>query len=233
MVLCGAVMFCLKDALFEVVLAPKSSDFVSYKLLESLVGPLSEFDVSLINVNLAQQFMIHLKVALWAGALCVSPYILYVMFGYVAPALYEKERKYAIAAVGCGYFMFVTGVLLNYFVIFPLTFRFLGTYQVSQDVVNMISLESYVGTLGMLCLVMGVVFEMPVLCWLLGKMGVLSAKMMQKARRYAIVAIVAISAIITPSGDAFTLIVVSLPIYLLYELSVCVLKINDNKKLNI
>ena len=120
--------------------------------------------------------------------------------------------------------MFLLGVMLNYFLIFPLTFRFLGTYQVSADVGNLISLESYVSTLLMLCLMMGVVFELPVLCWLLAKMGMMKAAFMKKYRRHAVVIIVILAAVITPTGDAFTLSLVALPIYLLFELSVLIVK---------
>ncbi len=227
---CGVAMFCVKEPLFDLVLAPKDSNFVSYRLLEKLVGNVPAFDVELINVNLAQQFMIHLKVAMWAGVVLVSPYIIYVLFGFVAPALYENEKKYATLMVVSGYVMFMVGVLLNYLMIFPLTFRFLGTYQVSSEVVNMISLESYVGTLLMLSLVMGVVFEMPVLSWLLAKIGALKSAAMRQVRRYAIVVIMILSAIITPSGDAFTMLMVALPIYLLYEASILVVKRTEKKE---
>ena len=123
----GIVAFCFKDLLFRIVLAPKNSDFVTYRLFERLVGSLKPFDVSLININLAQQFIIHLKMALWMGLLVVSPYVVVVLFGFIAPALYASERKPVVKAVVGGYLMFLVGVLFNYFLIFPLTFRFLGT----------------------------------------------------------------------------------------------------------
>ena len=159
----GIAAFCFKNLLFTVVLAPKSPDFVTYRLFERLVGPLQSFEVGLINIELAQQFIIHLKVALWMGLIIVSPYVLYVLFGFVAPALYDAERRHAVKAVVGGYIMFLLGVLLNYFLIFPLTFRFLGTYQVDPSVNNVISLDSYISTLLMLSLAMGIIFELPVL----------------------------------------------------------------------
>ena len=220
----GIAAFCFKNLLFTVVLAPKSPDFVTYRLFERLVGPLQSFEVGLINIELAQQFIIHLKVALWMGWIIVSPYVLYVVFGFVAPALYDAERRQAVKAVVGGYIMFLLGVLLNYFLIFPLTFRFLGTYQVDPSVNNVISLDSSISTLLMLSLAMGIIFELPVLCWLLAKMGIMKAAFMKKYRRHAIVAVVVIAAIITPTGDAFTLMLVSLPIYLLFELSVLIVK---------
>jgi sec-independent protein translocase protein TatC len=157
-------------------------------------------------------------------------YVLYLLFHFVAPGLYAHERRYAVSAVGSGYLMFLMGVALNYFIIFPLTFRFLGTYQVSPDVPNRIALTSYVGMLLMLCLVMGVMFELPVLSWLLAKVGVLKADFMTRYRKHAIVVIVILAAVITPTGDAITMSVVALPIYLLYEVSVLVVKRVSAKK---
>lgn len=120
--------------------------------------------------------------------------------------------------------MFIIGVLLGYFLIFPLTLRFLGTYQVSSEVENMISIQSYIGTFMMMNLLMGIVFELPVLCWLLGRLGLLDSTIMRRFRKHAIVAILIISAIITPTSDIFTLMLVALPIWLLYEISIYVVK---------
>ena len=120
--------------------------------------------------------------------------------------------------------MFIIGALVNYFLIFPLTVRFLGTYQVSTDVTNMLTLDSYIDNLMMLTLMMGVVFELPVICWLLGKMGLINSGMMAKYRRHAFVAILILAAIVTPTGDPFTLFAVSLPIWLLYEASIRIIK---------
>ena len=226
----GIVAFCFKSLLFTVVLAPKSPDFVTYRLFERLVGPLQPFQVDLVNIELAQQFIIHMKMALWMGIILVSPYVLYVLFGFVAPALYEAEKKYVVKAVSGGYVMFLLGVLLNYFLIFPLTFRFLGTYQVDPSVGNVISLGSYVSTLLMLSLAMGVVFELPVLCWLLAKMGIMKAAFMKKYRRHSIVVIVVLAAVITPTGDAFTLSLVALPIYLLFEISVLIVRRTERNR---
>ena len=223
-VLCAIAAFCCKDWLFAVVMAPSKSDFVTYALFARLTGVNTDFRIQLFNPELAQQFLVHMRVALWMGLLIVSPYLLYLLFHFVAPGLYEHERRYAVRAVGGGYVMFVLGVALNYFVIFPLTFRFLGTYQVSSEVPNQIALTSYISMLLMLCFLMGVVFELPVLCWLLAKIGVLKADFMTKYRKHAVVVILIIAAVITPTGDALTLSIVALPIYLLYEVSVMIVK---------
>ena len=215
----AAVAFCMKEELFAVVLAPRTSDFITFRLMG--VEP---FSIHLMNTGLTEQFMIHLKTAMYAGLLVASPYIIYLLFRFVSPALYDNERKYATALVGSGYLMFMLGTVLNYFLIFPLTVKFLGTYQVSEDVANMLTLQSYMDTLLMMCLVMGIVFELPVVSWLLGKMGLINASMMRMWRKHAIVAILIVSAIITPTTDAFTLFIVALPIWLLYEVSILIVK---------
>lgn len=219
------VAFLFKDAVFSVILAPKYDDFVIYRLLdrisEWLTGTgMQGFSVKLINTGLAQQFVVHMKVSLYVGLLFSSPYILYLLFRFISPALYADERKYSLQVVSWGYLMFLFGVLLSYFLIFPLTFRFLGTYQVSEDVTNMITLDSYIGTLMTLNLAMGIVFELPLLCWLLAKLGILNVDFMKRFRKHAVVVILIAAAIITPTSDAFTMLVVALPIWLLYEASI-------------
>ena len=124
--------------------------------------------------------------------------------------------------------MFLIGTFTNYFMVFPLTVRFLGTYQVSPDVANMLTLQSYIDTLLGMSLVMGVIFELPVVCTLLGCMGLITPKQMTRYRRYAIVAILVVAAIITPTTDMFTLFIVALPIYLLYEISIQIVKITKH-----
>ena len=163
-----------------------------------------------------------MKAALCVGVLCASPYILYQLFRFVSPALYADERKYVVRVVGGGYAMFLLGVSISYFLIFPLTFRFLGTYQVSGEVENMISLQSYISTLMTMSLAMGLVFEIPILSWLFAKLGFLSAGFMRRYRKHAVVVILVVAAIITPTSDVFTLSLVALPMWLLYEVSIWV-----------
>ena len=215
--LAAAVAFVMKDELFAVVLAPRTSDFITYRLMG--VEP---FSIHLMNTGLTEQFMIHLKTAMYAGVLVASPYIIYMLFGFIAPALYDNERHYATLLCTSGYLMFMLGTALNYLLIFPLTLKFLGTYQVSADVANMLTLQSYMDTLLMMNLVMGIVFELPVVSWILGKMGLINAQMMSTMRRHAVVVILIVAAIITPTTDAFTLFVVALPIWLLYEMSIVI-----------
>ena len=222
----AVVAFVLKEQLLGVVLAPRSSDFVTYRLLG-----VTPFHLHLMNTGLTEQFMIHMRTALYAGLLAASPYVLYELFRFVSPGLYQNERRYAGWIVGAAYVMFLVGTLVNYFVVFPLTVRFLGTYQVSPDVANMLTLQSYVDTLLGMSLVMGVVFELPVVCGLMGRMGLLNDQWMSDYRRHAIVAILVVAAIITPTTDVFTLFVVALPIYLLYEVSIWIVRITKQNNL--
>jgi sec-independent protein translocase protein TatC len=221
----GIIAFCMKEELFSIVLAPCSSDFITYKLLGA-----EAFRIHLMNTGLTEQFMIHMKTAIYVGMLVASPYILYELFRFVSPGLYQNERHYAVWIVGAAYVMFLVGTLINYFVVFPLTVRFLGTYQVSPEVANMLTLQSYIDTLLGMCLVMGVVFELPVVCALMGRMGLLTDHFMATYRRHAVVAILVVAAIITPTTDVFTLFVVSLPIYLLYEISIQIVRITKLNK---
>lgn len=211
--------FMFKDQLFDVVLAPRNSDFISYRLLN-----IPAFSVQLINTALTEQFMVHMRTAVYVGLLLASPYIIYQLFAFVAPALYANERRYAIWIGGAAYVMFVLGTMLNYFLIFPLTLRFLGTYQVSTDVTNMLTLQSYIDTLISMSFMMGIISELPVVCAIMGRMGIINAKIMTTYRRHAVVAILIVAAIVTPTTDIFTLLIVSLPIWMLYEASIWIVK---------
>ena len=221
-VVMGVVAFCLKEPLFDIVLAPKDSDFITYRWLGG-----EAFSINLINTGLAEQFLIHMKVALMVGILVASPYILFLLFRFIAPALYENERRYSVRITVAAYAMFLLGIVVNYFIIFPLTVRFLGTYQVSETVSNMLTISSYIDTLMMMSLIFGIIFEIPVVCWLLAIFGLLKASWMNQYRRHAVIAILILAAAITPTGDALTLVIVALPIWLLYEVSILIVKISN------
>lgn len=224
-VISGIGAFCMKDYLFDVVLAPCHSDFITYRLLGA--GP---FSLHLINTGLAEQMMIHLKVALCVGVVVVSPYIVYVLFGFISPALYEDERRYSVRLTLSAYLMFILGLVVNYLLIFPLTVRFLGLYQVSEEVDNMLTISSYIDTLLMMSIMFGIVFEIPVVSWLFAKFGLLRAEWMKQCRRHAIVAILVVAAVITPTTDIITLFVVSLPIWILYEASIWIVGCEEKNR---
>lgn len=234
-VVCAVGAFFFKDELFSVILAPRDDSFIIYRLLGS-VGRLfssdgsSSFSIQLVNTGLAEQFLIHMKVSVYAGVVVASPYIIYSLFRFISPALYDDERRYSSRVIVAGYVMFMLGVLLSYLLIFPLTLRFLGTYQVSSDVENMITLQSYIDTFMMLTMLMGILFELPVVCWLLGKLGILTAGFMSRFRRHAIVVILVVAAVITPTSDVFTLLIVAMPVWLLYEASILVVGKTGKKR---
>lgn len=229
---CGVfsiIAFIFKNELFDIVLAPKSDSFITYRILDEIcrkfgVESPENFDIQLINTGLAQQFIIHMKTALCAGVVFAAPYALYQIFTFVSPGLYRNEREYTSRVIISGYVMFLIGTALSYFIIFPLTFQFLGTYQVDDVVVNMISLDSYMSTLIVMCLCMGIICELPVISWLCAKMGFLTASFMSQYRKHAIVIILIVAAIITPTSDIFTLMLVTVPIWLLYEISIQIVR---------
>jgi sec-independent protein translocase protein TatC len=231
----ASVSFVCKEQVFSLLLAPKNPDFFMYAWFGSIQSHIASYwyfaevsaqavEVQLINNELANQFIMHIKASFAVGVVCASPYIIYLLFRFISPALYAHERRMSIVFCCISYILFVVGVVLSYCIIFPFTFRFLSSYYVSADVVNLISLESYMQSLFTISLLMGIMFEIPVFCWILAKLQLLRAQVMKRYRRHAIVAIVIVAAVITPTGDVFTLLLVSLPLCLLYELSIGVVQ---------
>ncbi len=217
----AVIAFCLKDQLFALLLAPKDSQFITYRWL----GNDESFDLHLVNTELTEQFMVHMRVALAIGVLAASPYIIFVLYQFISPALYEQERRYSVRLTVAAYVMFFVGIVVNYLLVFPLTVRFLGTYQVNSGVENMLTITSYIDTLLLMSIVFGIIFEIPVLAWLLAKSGLIRSEWMTRYRRHALVAILVLAAIITPTSDIVTLLVVSFPIWFLYEASILIVKL--------
>lgn len=200
-----------KEFVFRIVFAPSKPDFVLYRQINSVVDALGltsmrleDFSVQIINTELSSQFMTHISVSFYFGLLAASPYIVYKLFCFVRPALYENEQRYSIVMVVAIYTLFASGLLMNYFVIFPISFRFLGTYQVDASVVNTITLSSYISSFTLLSLTMGLVFEIPILAFTLGKMGIITAQMLANYRRIAFIVIMVIAAFITPPRCLYT-----------------------------
>lgn len=230
-VLAGAI-FCFKTETFNLLLAPHNYDFWTFSAIERLLGRLGmdfhfeEYHIQLISTELSAQFMTHITVSCVLAVLLASPYILFELFRFVSPALYESERRYSYLVAGVIYLLFILGLLMSYFVLFPISFQFLATYQVDEDIVNTITLDSYISTFITLTFMMGVVFQLPVFAFILGKMGFIDAPLLRRYRPYAFVLIMIVAAIITPP-DIFTLVLVTIPIYLLFELSILVLPRNS------
>ena len=225
----AVVVFCFKDITWQLLLAPSEYDFCTYRWIERCIKSIGydfhfqEFHVDMIATDLSSQFMRHITTACYLGLLGASPYILFELFRFVSPALYENERKYSSLVAIIIYILFIIGVLMSYFVLFPISFRFLGTYSVSDRVVSNITLDSYITTFVSLTLIMGVVFQLPVVAFFLGKMGVVNAEMLSKYRKHAFIIIMVAAAAITPP-DLMTLILVTIPLYLLFEISVRVVR---------
>lgn len=216
----------------QVILAPCQDDFIFYEWLKNfgewfqLEGDFftEHFQVKLININLAAPFFIHLSTAFWMSVVTAMPYLFYEIWGFIQPALYPNERSGVRKALAIGTVMFFLGVLLGYFMVYPLTLRFLSTYQLSTLIENQISLNSYIDNFMMLVLCMGLAFELPLVTWLLSLLGIVNRRVLRTYRRHAVVVIVIAAAIITPTGDPFTLAVVAIPLYLLYEMSIWMIK---------
>ena len=226
-------IFCFKAPTFDILLAPSDSSFVTYRLVEDLMQKVDKsfffepFDIELIATDLSSQFVTHLTTSIYLGLLCTSPFIMYELFRFITPALLENERKYSTKIMISIYFLFIIGVLMSYYILFPISFRFLGTYSVADKVHTMITLDSYISTFVSLTLLLGIVFQLPVIAFILAKMGILNASQMSKYRKHALIAIMVIAAIITPP-DMMTLILVSLPLYFLYELSIYIIPNSKN-----
>lgn len=224
----GVLLFIFMKPLFDkVILAPCSGDFPLYRLLNYLDSGSDSawlpglgsdgFQVTLINIELASQFFIHMSLSCWLAVILTFPIIIYEFWTFVRPGLYAHERRGAVKAFAFGNLMFFAGVAVGYFLVFPLTLRFLADYQLSSQIPNTITISSYIDNFLIIILLMGLVFELPLLAWLLGKMGLLSRAFFSRYRKHAIVLLLILAAIITPTGDPFTLFMVFLPIYLLWE----------------
>lgn len=229
MLVLGTAIFCFKEQTFNILFAPNSSNFITYRAIEEicqLIGmnvAFEPFTIQLINTELSSQFMTHLTTSVYLALLVSSPYILTELLRFVTPALYDNEKKYSTRICVTVFMLFLVGVIMSYYVIFPFSIRFLGTYQVSADVVNMISLSSYISTFTTLTFMMGIVFQIPIICFFMAKMGILSSTFMKHYRRHALILIMIVAAVITPP-DLFTLILVTVPMYALYEISITIVK---------
>lgn len=221
------VAFLNREFVFDyVILGPSSSDFITNRLLCKLGELLSvnalcidDMKLQIININMSGQFLTHMYISIVAGFIFSFPYILWEIWLFVKPAMHENERKYSQGGVFISTILFLMGILFSYYLIVPLTVNFLGTYQVSKEVLNQISLSSYISTVVSVTFAVGVVFELPILVYFLTKIGLLTPMFMKKNRKYMYVILLILSAIITPP-DMFSQVLVVVPLIGLYELSI-------------
>ena len=216
------------------ILAPTSNDFFTYRWLNAIgrgIVKLSpDFDVQIININVASQFMTHISTSISLAAIIAFPYFIWEIWRFIEPALFEDEVKHLRPAFMGGTVMFYIGCAIGYALVFPFTFRFLVEYNLSPNITNQINLQSYIDNFTMLILVMGIVFEMPLLAWLLSLFGILRKCFLREYKKHAVDVLLIAAAVITPSGDPFTLMLVFIPLYVLYELSILVVKDKPQKE---
>jgi len=222
------LLWAMPHIFSDFVLGPTSDDFFVYRwLTEWTHGFISfheGFKVQIININVTSQFMTHINTSMAFAAILTFPYLVYELWRYIKPALFDNEIRHVRSAFAGGTLMFYLGCAVGYLLIFPFTFRFLVEYELSPDIVNQINLQSYINNFTMLILVMGIVFEMPLVAWLLSCLGLLHKEFLTGYKRHAVVILLVLAAFITPSGDPFTLSLVFVPLYILYELSILVVK---------
>ena len=216
----------------SVIMAPAKSDFFLFSFLCKISQNIpflpdfcnNNFQVEMINIELTAQFFRHLSTSGWVALVLICPYIFYEIWRFISPALYENEKKNIRWVFLFGSFMFFIGCLVGYTFIFPMALRFLYEYDLSSTIHNQVSLDSYLDIFISLILIMGLVFEMPLISWLLSQIGILKKSFFKKYRRHAIVVLVIAAAVITPTGDPFTLSLVFFPLYGLYEFSILLVK---------
>lgn len=225
--------FLFRDLIFNgIILSPRNPDFISNRMFNQFgqwIGELLGRDtpamtinktpLNLVNIEMAGQFMSHVKISLIAGLILASPYIIRELWKFIEPALHENEKKYAGVAIFSISSLFIIGILFGYFIITPLSIDFLNTYVVSKDVVNTIKLNSYISTVTTVTFATGLVFELPVVAYFTSAIGIVTPEFLKKYRRHAYVILLIIAAVITPP-DVFSQILVCIPLIILYEISI-------------
>ncbi len=231
--------FYFYDFIFDtIIMGPKNTDFWTYRMMcligdQFNLGPdfcVKSIPFNLINTDMAGQFTLQMNSSLLIGVVLGFPYLLFELWRFVKPALHEKERRSASGFTFYATILFLLGILFGYFIITPLSINFLANFKVSELIQNQITIDSYLSTVATLSLGTGIVFELPILVLILSKFGIMTPRLMRSSRRYAIVVILIIAAIVTPTPDALTMLTVSFPLFFLYELSIFVSDAVEKKK---
>lgn len=215
--LCSIVFLAIPQRLFQVVLWPTQPDFILYSTLGL------PFEMTLINVEVSAQFFVHLKVAILCGLVVAFPYIVYEIWRFIAPALYDHERKAVRMGFGMSSGLFYLGVAVGYFVVLPVCLMFFMNYTLSDTIANTISLSSYMSLFVSMVFLIGLLFEFPTVILVLSSMGIVNRAHLRKYRKYAFVVVLLLAAFITPS-DPFSMFVLAIPLYGLYEFSILICK---------
>lgn len=236
-VICAIIAFILKSFIVDtIIMSPKLPDFWTNRMFAKLADftgisdlRINTKELKLISISMSAQFMTHIWVSIVAGFIMASPYVIYQIWSFIKPALYDNERKYSGGAVFYMSFLLILGALFGYFLIVPLSVHFLGSYNLSDEVTNQISVTSYISVVASITLASGIIFELPIFVFFLSKIGILTPGTMKKYRRHSYVALLALSAIITPP-DVYSQIMVCLPLILLYEIGIIISKRVEKKR---
>jgi sec-independent protein translocase protein TatC len=233
--------FYFTDYIFNtIIMGPKTPTFWTYrmmcKLYERFPSIGSEFcitkiDAKIINTEMAGQFTLQLNSCVMVGVILGIPYLLFELWLFIKPALHEDERRSASGFVAFASFLFFTGILFGYFIICPLSINFLTNFTVSPDIQNTFTIDSYLSSVMTLTLGSGVIFQLPVIIFILSKMGIMTPAFMRASRRYSTVIILIVAAIVTPTADPYTMLIVAVPLFMLYEMSIYI-SANIEKKKN-
>jgi sec-independent protein translocase protein TatC len=232
-VIVATAAFIFKDFIFDVLLfGPKNKDFVTYRWFCSLsqsLGQGSSFCIEELpfriqSRTMAGQFSAHLWTSVLAGFIVSFPYIIFEFWKFISPGLYEKERKNARGFIFIASLLFFIGVLFGYYIVTPLSINFLGNYSVSSEIFNDFDLSSYIGLLRASVLASGIIFELPIIIYFLTRVGIVTPEFLRKNRKISLVLVLSLSAIITPP-DIASQIIVSIPILILYEVSIIIAKV--------
>jgi sec-independent protein translocase protein TatC len=233
----GMVAFTMKDFIFNtILLAPKSSDFITYRFLCAVSKSLGTDGLCIDTIpfivqsrTMAGQFSAHIWTSLAFGFILAFPYIIYEVWKFLKPALYENEKKNARSFIIVTSILFFIGILFGYYVITPLSVNFLGSYQVADEVKNNFDLSSYTGLLKASCLSSGFIFELPIIIYFLTKLGLVTPEFLKTYRKYALVLVLILAAIITPP-DIISQVIVAIPMIILYEASIKISQIIVRKE---
>jgi len=231
------VAFMNKEFIFDgIIMAPKNSDFFTYRMMCDLSTKynldmcLDKVDFTVINLNISGQFTTHMWIAFMTGFIIGFPYLIWELWRFIKPALSEKEIKISQGVVFFTSLLFMLGVMFGYYIITPLSINFLGNYKVSEEIANSISMDSYINTVTVLSMSTGLIFELPMVVYFLSKLGILTPEFMRKHRKHAMVVNLIIAALITPSPDVTSQLMVAVPLLILYEISIYVSKAVAFKK---
>lgn len=231
-VVLALVAFLFKDFIFDTLLfGPKRSDFPTYRMFCSISQQFGmdsfcfhELPFRIQSRTMAGQFSAHMWTSIYAGIIVAFPYILYEFWRFITPGLKANERKSSRGFIVIASLLFFVGVLFGYYLITPLSINFLGSYQVSEEVFNDFDLDSYISLVRTSVLACGIIFELPIFMYILTKAGLVTPEGLRKYRKFALIFVLILSAVITPP-DIMSQIIVAIPILILYEVSIYISKI--------